>query len=105
MRYTVLTEGEALEAYRDLIDSTEPLVEVCGSSFMPSRVLEEMDPVAFQDGFSDYVDAISEDGMLVEGYTDDLEENDVDADTDDGYALLSAGFDDESYGPSLAEEY
>ena len=73
---------------------------------MPSRVLEEMDPVAFQEGFADYVDAISEDGMLVEGYTDDQEEDDMDADTDDGYALASAGFGmDEDYGPSLAEDY
>jgi hypothetical protein len=106
MRYTVLTEYEALEAYRELIDETEPMVEVCGSTFMPSRVLEDMDPVAFREGFSDYVDAIAESGTLVEGYTDDLLEDEDDlGDTDDDFAMRSAGYDDESYGPGLAEEY
>jgi hypothetical protein len=106
MRYTVLTEYDALEAYRELIDQTEPMVEVCGSTFMPSRVLEDMDPVCFREGFLDYVNAIAESGTLVEGHTDDLlEDEDEDlGETDDFMAMRSAGYDDESYGVSLHDE-
>ena len=47
-------------------------------------------------------------GILIEDYTDGYydPELDVDAETDDGYALASAGFGtDEDYGPSMAEDY
>ena len=60
MRYQVLTEREGLEMYRDFLDEVEPLVEVAGRSFLPSRVLEEMDPTAFAEGFHRFVVTCSE---------------------------------------------
>ena len=108
MRYQVLTEREGLDLYRDFLDEVEPMVEVAGYSFYPSRVLEEMDPVAFHEGFQSYTEALVDSGYLVDGYTDSYMEDDLDdlGETDDGYALASAGFGtDEDYGPSMAEDY
>ena len=108
MRYHVLTEREGLEMYRDFLDEVEPEVTVAGYTFLPSRVLEEMDPVAFNEGFQSYAEACVDSGILIEDYTDGYydPELDVDAETDDGYALASAGFGtDEDYGASMAEDY
>ena len=108
MRYQVLTEREGLDLYRDFLDEVEPEITVAGYTFSPSRVLEELDPIAFHEGFQAYTEGLVDSGTLVEGYTDDYAEaEDVDADdSDDGYALASAGFGtDESYGPSMAEDY
>lgn len=108
MRYQVLTENEGLDLYREFLDETCEPVEVAGYQFMPSKVLEEMDPVAFQEGFQSYVEGLADSGTLVEDYTDGYQE-DEDGDlgeTDDGYALASAGFGtDEDYGSGLYEEY
>lgn len=107
MRYQVLTEREGLDLYRDFLDEVEPMVEVAGYQFLPSRVLEEMDPVAFNEGFQSYTEALADSGTLVEGYTDSYQEDEDEdlGETDDGYAMRSAGFDDESYGSGLAEDY
>jgi hypothetical protein len=108
MRYQVLTENEGLDLYREFLDETCEPVEVAGYTFSPARVLEEMDPVAFQEGFNSYTEALVDSGTLVEGYTDGYQEDEDEdlGDTDDGYALSSAGFGtDEDYGPGLAEDY
>ena len=108
MRYRMLTEAEGLDMYRDFLDETCEPVEVAGYQFMPSKVLEEMDPVAFNEGFQSYAEACVDSGILIEDYTDGYydPELDVDAETDDGYALASAGFGtDEDYGQHLAEDY
>jgi hypothetical protein len=92
--------------YRDFIDETEEPVSVCGYTFTPSQVLEEMDPIAFNEGFQSYTEALVDSGYLVEGYTDGyLEDEDEDlGETDDFMAMRSAGYDDESYGVSLHDE-
>lgn len=46
------------ELYRDMIDECEPVVKVCGLSFTPSRIIEELDPTAFRCGVSDYADSL-----------------------------------------------
>ena len=107
MRYQVLTEREGRQLYRDSLDAGESMVEVAGYAFMPSHVLEELDPVAFSEGFAAYADALVESGLLVEGYTDSYQEDEGDLDgVDDAFVLASAGFGmDEDYGPSLAEDF
>ena len=40
--------------YRDMLVETCEEVRVCGSTFSPADVLEEMDPTAFRCGFADY---------------------------------------------------
>lgn len=42
------------EAYRDMLDELYGAVEICGMSFSSGRALEELDPVAFRCGKSDY---------------------------------------------------
>lgn len=52
-----LLEESDLEAlYRDALDDAGP-VTVAGSEFAPSRVLAELDPIAYRVGFSDWADA------------------------------------------------
>jgi len=46
------------QIYRDMLDDCEPEVNVAGLSFVPSRVVEELDPVAFRCGVNDYVDSL-----------------------------------------------
>lgn len=46
------------QIYRDMLDESGPEVHVAGLSFMPSRVVEELDPVAFRCGVNDYVDSL-----------------------------------------------
>lgn len=44
------------ESYKEAIDS-EGLVTVAGIKFDPSRILQEMDPIAYGCGLNDYVDS------------------------------------------------
>ena len=97
MRYQVLTENEGLDLYREFLDETCEPVEVAGHTFNPSRVLEEMDPIAFHEGFQSYTEVLADSGTLVEDYTDgyqededeDLGETDIRFETDYDYALAS----------------
>ena len=41
--------------YREMLDESGD-IEVCGQTFSPSRILEEMDPTAFSCGFNDFQD-------------------------------------------------
>ena len=45
------------ELYREMLDECEP-VEVAGLSFCASRIIEELDPIAFRCGVSDYADSL-----------------------------------------------
>ena len=45
-----------LEMYIDDIDNNNSMVVINGIEFSPSRVLQEMDPIAFKVGFSDWCD-------------------------------------------------
>lgn len=65
----ITTMSELLEAYRDFLDNCCPGVLVFGYTFEPSRVLEELDPVAFRQGYLDYADA---EGIDVDELEDDL---------------------------------
>jgi hypothetical protein len=56
MAYTYIDESLALDRYREELDEFYP-VEIAGMSFCASRILEELDPIAFNCGFSDWLDA------------------------------------------------
>jgi len=47
------------ESYKEAIDSDGP-VTVAGITFDPSRILQEMDPIAYGCGLNDYVDGIDQ---------------------------------------------
>jgi hypothetical protein len=42
------------EEYRDMLDELYGDVEICGMKFSSGRALQELDPVAFHRGKSDY---------------------------------------------------
>lgn len=50
------TWDEARQAFNDMIDETTPPVELLGIEYTPSRVLLEVDPIAYRTTFSDWLD-------------------------------------------------
>ena len=58
-----LTPIDTEERYRDMLDECYSFDSVGGifSSMQPSRVLEEVDPVAYRCGMNDYEDCLRED--------------------------------------------
>lgn len=66
----VLTYEEFLVMYDEMLDECYPAVQIGDSEFYASTVLKECDPIAYRVGATDYADSLSQDGILVEGYTD-----------------------------------
>ena len=69
-----VTNGEIDEydAYDEALDS-EGTVTVAGMEFYPSRILEELDPVAYHCGYNDWVDSYQselEDAIWSGDYSD-----------------------------------
>ena len=52
-----IEEYEATERYNDMIDECNPIVSIFGMEYLPSRVLEDIDPIAYNCGLADYLDA------------------------------------------------
>lgn len=68
-QFEVISEHEAYERYDEMLDECEEEVKICGMSYCASRVLKEVDPIAYNCGFSDYVSQLeSEDHTLVDGF-------------------------------------
>lgn len=65
---SITTMSEARQAYRDMIDEVTGDIRIGTIEFQPSRVLEELDPIAFRCGFVDWADAEGID-------TDELEDD------------------------------
>ena len=73
----IITEVEAKDMYDDMLNEVYPEVVIGYSRFNASDVLFDMDPTAYDVGFNDYVDSLIEDGIYVEGFTDDgMDEDD-----------------------------
>lgn len=66
---SITTMSELVEAYREFLNEIEPEVAICGCTFEPSAILEELDPIAFRCGYLEYADSLDID-------TDELE-NDI----------------------------
>ena len=56
MAYKYIDESDAEQQYNDTLDELYP-VEIGGMSFCASRVLKELDPIAYNCDFSDWLDA------------------------------------------------
>ena len=67
--YELISESEATERYDEALDEGE-WCKVGSLEYAPSRVLQALDPIAYNCGFSDYTDSLIYDKILVEGYTD-----------------------------------
>lgn len=84
-----LDESDYEESYKEFIDECTGTVEIMGMSFTASRILEELDPIAFACGLSDYVDGIDKEDnseyQALQSAVEDLEseiedlEMDIDA--------------------------
>lgn len=89
----IKTMEEALEMYEQMLDESGPVI-VGGIEFSPSAILKEMDPIAYDTGFNDYMDGIGVD-------TDELSDSDYDDSMDGDFdsGMASAGYGtDEDYG-------
>ena len=66
----LITKTEALEMFNEMLDDCEGPVELCGSTYSASYVLQEIDPVSYRCSFNDYVDSLTDDDIYVEGLTE-----------------------------------
>ena len=90
-----MNANAAYNRYDDMLNESGSVV-IGGIEFYPSDILKEMDPIAYDTNFNDYMDSIGVD-------TDDFLETDADYDEsmdgDFDSAMASAGFGtDEDYG-------
>jgi hypothetical protein len=53
-----ISEDDVIEQYEDAMDEED--IIVCGMSFQASRILKELDPIAYSCGLNDYYDSISD---------------------------------------------
>jgi len=68
-----ITEKEMEERYDNMLDETNEEM----FNILPSRILSECDPIAYNCGLSDYEDSISEDTVVKDGDYDDEEDEGV----------------------------
>ena len=55
-------DGDAM--FEDLLDECYPEVQVGCCTFSPSQVMKELDPICFNIGVTENLDALTEDGQL-----------------------------------------
>ena len=55
---TTYTYRELIAMYDDMLDECYDTIEIAGMSYCPSKVLEDVDPIAYDCGFNDYVDSL-----------------------------------------------
>lgn len=67
-----LEEYELEEQYKEFIDETTPIVTIWGMEYEASRVLLEVDPIAYRVGFSDWLDSLDD--------CEDCEKNPIECD-------------------------
>lgn len=60
--------SELVNLFKEAVDEIHPTICIGDLEFQPSRILEELDPIAFRYGYLDYADSIGVD-------TDDLEDD------------------------------
>ena len=54
---TYILDTKADEQYREFLDEINPIVTICGMEYLPSTVLEQVDPIAYRCGFNDWLDS------------------------------------------------
>jgi hypothetical protein len=65
--FTELSDRDLHRLYDEYLDETYPECEIAGLSYNTSRALAEIDPTAYNVGFSDWLDReISESGVIFE---------------------------------------
>lgn len=67
-----ITDEKAYEMYDNFLDEMGT-VEISNLKYNASRVLKELDPTAYNCGFTDYVDSLLDSDVRVEGHTTEEE--------------------------------
>lgn len=70
----LVDEAQARDRFDDMLNDSYEVTVIGGIKFYPSQILREMDPIAYQCGFNDYVDSLADSEIFVRGLTDDLME-------------------------------
>ena len=55
---------EVYDMYDEMIDDCSEEVKIGNITFSPSRVLKELDPIAYRCGLGDYLDSLAQDGVF-----------------------------------------
>lgn len=55
-----LQDYELEELYKNFIDETTPIVSIWGMEYEVSRVLQEVDPIAYRVGYNDWLDGLDD---------------------------------------------
>ena len=58
MKRETITHDTLIEMYNDMLNECTATIQIGYIEFEPSRVLEEMDPIAYRCGLNDYYDSI-----------------------------------------------
>jgi hypothetical protein len=53
--FEAISGYELRERYEDMLNDCYPPVSICGYEYDAGRALKEIDPIAFDCGFSDYI--------------------------------------------------
>ena len=67
----VLDESEAGRQYDDMLDDCNEMVRIGTLEYTPSYVLKTIDPIAYREGFLEYVNYLVDMDVFVTGCTDD----------------------------------
>ena len=52
-----LSEREVEEQFNDMLDDIYGDIKICGYSYNSSRALKELDPIAYREGFNNWIDS------------------------------------------------
>jgi len=55
---------EVYDMYDEMLNDCTPMVKVGNLEYLPSRVLKEVDPIAYRCGLNDYLDSLAQDGYF-----------------------------------------
>ena len=61
----VISYADALEMYNEMLNDCNPTIKVCGIEFDHAYALKELDPIAYNVGFSDFCADLESDDIFV----------------------------------------
>ena len=61
----VISYETALEMYNELLNECNPMIKIGYIEFDPAYALKELDPIAYNCGFSDYCAALESDNIFI----------------------------------------
>jgi hypothetical protein len=77
MSENIISEYDAEVMFDEYLDETYEKVNMFGSTFYPSQILNKCDPIAYDIGLSEFIDHLAESSdIYVDGITDHLAELD-----------------------------